>query len=40
MIVTMNREETTSTYDVWRYLIIHTTGQPPSVLVALVSTEM
>ena len=37
----MNREEeTTSSHGVWRYAISHTTGQPPSVLVAVVATEI
>ena len=41
MIVTMNREEeTTSSHGVWRYAISHTTGQAPSVLVAVVATEI
>ena len=39
--MTMNREEeTTSSHGVWRYAISHTTGQAPSVLVAVVATEI
>ena len=41
MIVTMNREEeTTSSHGVWPTQFGHTTGQPPSVLVAVVATEI
>ena len=41
VIVTTNREEeTTSSHGVWRYAISHTKGQPPSVLVAVVATEI
>ena len=37
----MNREEeTTSSHGVWPTQFGHTTGQPPSVLVAVVATEI